>query len=70
MAWARQVYSSMVRELRYDEQTQELVVFWTKGSPGVYSGVPEDAADELTRSASVGTVINSEFRGVYPYRKL
>ena len=69
-AWSKSVFSSMVSSISYDPDTQEMVVQWTRGGSGVYSGVPEDAADELTRSASVGTMINTEFKGVYPYRKL
>jgi hypothetical protein len=60
----------MVESLSYDEDAQELTVVWKKGSPGVYSGVPFDAAYELSRAGSVGSMIISDFKGVYPYRRL
>lgn len=69
-SFSRQVYSSMVKELSYDAETKELTVVWSKGGTGMYEGVPEDVADELSRAASVGDMIHREFKGVYAYRRL
>jgi hypothetical protein len=69
-SWSKSVFSEVVSELAYDPDTQELTVTWKKGQPGVYMGVPEDHADQLSRAASVGSMIHSEFKGVYPYRGL
>lgn len=69
-SWTKQVYSEVVSELSYDPDSQELTVVWKKGPPGVYSGVPEGHAEQLSRAASVGSMIHSEFRGYYAYRRL
>ena len=68
--WEKSVYSTMVSSISYDPDTEELTVIWTKGKPGVYSGVPESLAEELSRSASVGGMIQSTFKGSVPYRRL
>ena len=68
MAWSKNVYSSMVSEVGYDDETQELLVTWTNGRRSIYSGVPEGLADQLSRAPSVGQMLNSDIKGVFPHR--
>jgi hypothetical protein len=69
MSWTQNVYSSMVSEVAYDSDTNELIVTWAKsGKRSAYSGVPEDLAREVANAPSVGTIINSDVKGVYPHR--
>jgi hypothetical protein len=65
------VYSSMVSEVGYDEDTGELLVKWAKsGKVSAYAGVPEDTATDLAdgRVASVGLYINSDIKDRYQHR--
>jgi hypothetical protein len=68
MSWSKNVYSSMVSEIGYDDETQELLVTWTNGRRSAYSGVPEGLADQLSRAPSVGGMINADIKGVFPHR--
>ena len=69
-AWTKSVYSSRASEVSYDPDSQEMTVVWKKGGATIYSGVPEDRAIALSKSASVGNLINSDFTGVYPLRNI
>jgi len=68
MPWTQSVFSSNVREVGYDEDSHELLITWNSGRVSAYSGVPEDVALRLTKAASVGQMINSEIKNVYPHR--
>lgn len=69
--WMRSVYSSMVSEIGYDDQTGELLVRWAKsGKLSGYKGVSEDVAESLGAGniASVGEYLNAEIKDQYPHR--
>ena len=68
MPWTQSVFSSNVREVGYDEDSHDLLITWNNGRTSAYSGVPEDVALRLTKAASVGQMINSEIKNVYPHR--
>lgn len=68
MSWSKNVYSSMVSEVGYDDETQELLVTWNNGRRSAYSGVPEGLAEQLSRAPSVGQMLNSDIKGVFPHR--
>lgn len=68
MSWSRPVYSTMAAEVSYDDESQEMIVTWTNGKRSAYSGVPEQVALDLSNAPSVGGMINSEIKGVYPHR--
>jgi hypothetical protein len=69
MSWMKSVYSSMVSEIGYDDQTGELLVRWAKsGKTSAYAGVPEDVAFEAAQAASVGEYINSEIKPNYGHK--
>lgn len=69
-SWSVPVYSSMVSEVGYDPASGELIITWSNGKRSAYSGVPEGKALELSKAASVGQMINSEIKPVYPHRYL
>jgi hypothetical protein len=68
MSWSRNVVSSNVQSLTYDDDTQELSVLWNSGRTSVYSGVPDGLADEVSRAPSVGVVMNEKIKPFYPHR--
>lgn len=69
MSWSRPVYSSMVSEVGYDDQAQELLITWAKGGrTSAYAGVPEDVAESCARAPSVGQFVNSEIKPFYQHR--
>ena len=68
MAWTRTVYSSNVQTVGYDEEAKELIITWTKGKRSIYSGVPEELAEQLANAPSVGSMLNTEIKNYYPHR--
>lgn len=67
----KSVYSSMVAEVGYDTDTQELLVKWARsGKLSGYAGVPEETAQALAdgKMASVGLFINSDIKDQYSHR--
>lgn len=68
MGWSRQVYSSNVAEVGYDPETKELLITWTKGKRSIYSGVPEELAEQLVNAPSVGSMLNTEVKPFYAHR--
>ena len=69
MSWSRPVYSSMVSEVGYDTDAQELLITWAKGGKiSAYSGVPEDVAEACSRAPSVGQFVNSEIKPYFQHR--
>lgn len=68
MAWSKDVYSSNVSVVAYDEETKDLIITWTKGKRSIYSGVPEELAVQLSNAGSVGSMLNAEIKPYYPHR--
>jgi hypothetical protein len=68
MSWFRHVYSSNVSTIGYDPETKELSVTWTKGKQSIYSGVPEELAEQLVNAPSVGSMLNAEIKPYYAHR--
>lgn len=68
MKWQKDVYSSNVQSIGYEEESHEMIVTWLKGKRSAYVGVPEDKAWEIANAASVGSAINSDIKGQYPHR--
>ena len=69
MTWTKNVFSSMVSEVGWDEETNDLLITWATGKKGAYSDVPEEVAVRLSNAASVGRMINEEIKPNYKYRK-
>ena len=69
MSWSKAVYSTMVSEIGYDDDTKEMLVTWAKsGKISAYKDVPEDVAVEASNAPSVGQFVISEIRDQYPHR--
>ena len=66
--WSKNVYSSNVQEVSYNDETKELTITWTRGKRSVYSGVPAELADQLVNAPSVGSMLNSEIKPYYAHR--
>ena len=68
MPWSKNVFSSMVSAVAYDEEKAELMVTWAKsGKTSVYAGVPEGVALDLSNAPSVGQMVNSEIKPYYQH---
>ena len=69
MSWNQAVFSSMISEVCYDTDSNELLVTFAKnGKRAAYQGVPEEKANELANAPSVGQMFLSEIRDSYPFR--
>lgn len=73
MAWSRQVFSSMVSEVGWQETSEDgqlgdLLITWQKGRRSAYADVPESVADQLARAPSVGQFVNMEIKPFYSHR--
>lgn len=68
MSWSQNVFSTMVSEIGYDSDANELLVTWRNGKRSAYSGVPEEKATEIANAPSVGQAINQEIKNQYPHR--
>lgn len=66
--WSKQVYSSNVVEIGYQEEGARMIVTWSKGSRrSVYSGVPEELAVQVANAPSVGSILNSEIKPYFQH---
>lgn len=55
MPWMKSVFSEMVSEVGWDDETQELLVKFIKnGKTAAYKGFDEGTAMDLSKAASVG----------------
>lgn len=68
--WTRNVFSTMVNEVGWDDDTSDLIITWNNGRKSAYAGVPEDVALSLANAPSVGAMINSEIKPYYQHRYL
>jgi hypothetical protein len=69
-SWKQDVYSSDAQSVGYDPDTQTLTVTFSRGGTYAYTGVPEDVAQEAANAASVGSYLNDNVKGNYPYRRI
>lgn len=70
MTWTKNVFSSMVSEVGWDEESGDLLITWNTGKKGAYADVPEELAVRLSNAASVGEMINAEIKPNFKYRRL
>lgn len=66
--WTKNVFSSNVSEVGYDTETHDLIITWVRGKRSIYSGVPEELAEQLANAASVGSMLNAEIKPFYSHR--
>jgi hypothetical protein len=63
MSWSKDVYSSMVSRVGWDDDTNELLVTWAKsGKTSAYGGYDEAKALELSVAPSVGQMVITEIK--------
>ena len=63
MSWTKDVYSSMVSRVGWDDQTNELLVTWAKsGKTSAYGGFDEAKALELSTAPSVDQMVITEIK--------
>ena len=66
MAWMKPVFSSMISEVGWDDETQELLVKFSKGGKtAAYKGADEGLALELSKAPSVGSMFLEQVRPFY-----
>lgn len=64
--WMKPVFSSMISEVGYDSETEELLVKFAKnGKTAAYKGPSEGLAEDLSRAPSVGQMFLSEVKPFY-----
>lgn len=61
----KNIFSSHINKAGYDPATKELHVLYSKGKTSIYKDVPQDRADEVLNSASIGQAIHQMIRGNY-----
>jgi hypothetical protein len=62
--------SSVIRNFKYNLETEELEVLFTTGRRYVYHAVPQVAADEFRAAFSKGRHFNAHIRDAYDYSEL
>ena len=67
-SWSKSVYSSMVQEIAYAPETEEMLVTWANGRTSAYAGVPEDVAMQVANAPSVGQAMNQMIKPMYAHR--
>ena len=61
------VFSSMVKQIGYNPDAQELFVKFKNDKIAVYQGVPQDVANLVVDAPSVGTALNQFIKGRYGF---
>lgn len=71
ITWSKDVYSSNLQTVEYDQETKEMFVTFLKGGARyVYDGVPEELANSLALAASPGSMLRTEVQPYYAYRRV
>lgn len=68
MSWSRNVFSSHVSEIGWDEESESMIVTWKNGKRSAYVGVSEATALECAKAASVGGYLHNEIKPNYEHR--
>ena len=66
--WTKDVYSTNVQAISWEEEPPTMIVTWLKGKRSAYADVPEDVAWDVANAPSVGSMINSDIKGKYAHR--
>jgi hypothetical protein len=64
----KSVFSSHINKIRYDAKLQQLHVIWDTGKESVYSGVPQNVAEDVMNSASIGARLHTDIKGKFAHR--
>lgn len=65
---SKDVFSSHVQSVSYDDETHELQVTWGKGKVSAYSDVPQEVALQVMNAWSVGSALHNLVKDVYSHR--
>lgn len=63
----KQVHSSHVHAVGYDNANQELHVEYKGGNRYVYKNVPADKADTVMNSHSIGSALHTHIKGQHDH---
>lgn len=63
----KQVMSSHVSAVGYDDDTQTLYVEYKNGKISKYADVPPDLADKVSNSYSIGQALNQHIKGSFDH---
>jgi KTSC domain len=67
MVEMREVFSSNVDRIGYDQATGTLQVEFKSGKTAVYRGVPAGVANQVVGAPSVGSALHELVRGKFPH---
>ena len=67
---SKNVFSSHIDRVSYDDAKQVMKVTYQNGKTSVYAGVTPDAAKEVFSAESVGKAIHKEIRGQFEHSYL
>lgn len=67
---SRDIGSSVIRRVEYDEQEQALFISFVSGLTYRYAGVPEIEYDALLAAESKGTFFNDRIKDRYPFTQV
>lgn len=70
MSWSRDVFSSMISAVGWNDDTQELEIEFRNGTTWGYAGVDEAFADQLSKAASVGGMFHTEVKNQLQGRRI
>jgi hypothetical protein len=59
------VFSSCISSVDYDEESEDMTVYFVRGGVYVYSGVPKDVYEEFINAGSIGSYFYYNIRDVY-----
>ncbi len=62
MAWNKSVLSSLLTEVGWNDETEELTVTFKSGKTAAYKGFDEGKAEQLSRAPSAGQMFLSEIK--------
>jgi hypothetical protein len=61
-AWSKSVFSSMLDEVGWDDENEELLVTFKNGKTAAYKGFDEGKAMELSHAPSAGSMFLNEIK--------
>lgn len=70
MTEMRQVFSSHINRVGYDDAAGELLVEYKRGKTSVYEGVPPGVAASVLGAPSIGEAVHGLLKGSYKHRYL
>jgi hypothetical protein len=62
--------SSVVMTFHYDKDEETLTIRFRSGAVYEYYDVPQSTYDAFVKAESLGTYLNNEIKGVYPYNRI